>query len=152
MATIETIPLIFLFVFMLCYTLGFFGIIHTAILHSISARSYAFETFRNRTNVVYFRDIDGADQRQYSTAGQRLHTITSEQREDGDSRFIPSERALRMGMVMKNSSGRTVANHNEAIPQDTNSLGLNKRNTNLNASPVWIMVQYGICLDNKCGD
>ena len=66
--------------------------------------------------------------------------------------FIASERALRMGIASSDVKGRNVANHNEKIPDDETSLGQGKRNTKLEASPVWIMVQYGICLDNRCGD
>jgi len=151
LATIETIPLLFLFVFLICYTFGTFGIIHTAVLHSISARTYAFETFRNRTNLTYFRDNAG-DYKEYRTVGARIHAITSETRPDSSQQFIASERSLRMGIASSDIKGRSVANHNEKIPLDDTSLGQGKRNTKLEASPVWIMVQYGICLDNRCGD
>ncbi len=67
MATIEMLPMMFIFIFLFSYTLGAFGIIHTGIKNSISARAYAFETFRNRSNLVYFRDIPvaTADLRHY---------------------------------------------------------------------------------------
>ncbi|MES2962623.1 MAG: hypothetical protein V4760_01955 [Bdellovibrionota bacterium] len=150
LATIETIPLLFLFVFLICYTFGTFGIIHTSIMHSISARAYAFETFRNRTNLTYFRENPG-DYRHYQGAGARLHAITSESRPAGSDQFEPSERALRMGLASNTVKGRDIANHNEKIPTSVNELGQQKRNTKLEASPVWIMVQYGICLDSACG-
>jgi hypothetical protein len=151
MATIETIPLLFLFVFMICYTFGSFGVIHTAILHSISARAYAFETFRNRSNLVYFRE-NGGDYRHYQRIGARLHTVTNEHRPAGSDQFEASERALRMGLASNDIKGRSETNHNDRIPADAGqSLGQGKRNTKFEASPVWIMVQYGICLDNRCG-
>lgn len=151
MATIETIPLLFLFVFLLCYTFGTFGIIHTGIMHSISARAYAFETFRNRNNLTYFRENPGA-YHHYGNVGARFHAITSESRPADSNDFEPSERALRMGMASSQVVGRNPTNHNERIPGDSTSLGTGVRNTKLEASPVWIMVQYGICLDNRCGD
>jgi hypothetical protein len=151
MATIETIPLLFLFIFLICYTFGTFGIIHTAILHSISARAYAFETFRNRSNLVYFRENAGGDYRHYQGAGARLHAITSETRPAGSDQFEPSERALRMGLASSAIKGRDVENHNNRIPASVNELGQQKRNQRFEASPVWIMVQYGICLDSTCG-
>lgn len=151
MATIETIPLLFLFVFLICYTFGTFGIIHTAIMHSISARAYAFETFRNRTNLTYFRYNTTDAYKQYKDVGARFHAITSETRPDSSNQFEPSERPLRMGLASDKVLGRDVANHNEKIANDSNNLGQQKRNTKLEASPVWIMVQYGICLDVRCG-
>ncbi|MEK7356831.1 MAG: hypothetical protein AAB250_10300 [Bdellovibrionota bacterium] len=150
LATVETIPLLFLFVFLICYTFGTFGIIHTGIMHSISARAYAFETFRNRTNLVYFRENEG-NYKHYLRIGARIHTVTDENRPPGSDQFEPSERALRMGLASSDLKGRTEANHNERIPADVGSLGQQKRNTKFEASPVWIMVQYGICLDNRCG-
>ena len=41
MATIEVLPLLLVFLMLFSYTLGAFGIIHTGIMHSISARSSA---------------------------------------------------------------------------------------------------------------
>lgn len=152
MATIETIPLLFLFVFMICYTFGTFGVIHTAILHSISARAYAFETFRNRTNLVYFRENQGGDYKHYKRIGARFHTVTSETRPAGNNQFEASERTIRMGLASADTKGRTVENHNDRIPADAGqSLGQGKRNTKFEANPVWIMVQYGMCLDTRCG-
>lgn len=59
LATIEALPLVVVFVVLITYGLGLFGFVHTAILHSIGARTYAFETFRNRTNVSFFEIKDG---------------------------------------------------------------------------------------------
>src|SRR5580698_1982900 len=59
MAMIEAVPLIVIFVMLLSFSMGFFGVVHTAVLNSISARAYAFETFRDRTNLNYYRE-DGS--------------------------------------------------------------------------------------------
>ena len=58
-ALLETIPLLVIFVILLGFAMGLFGIVHTAVLHSIAARTYSFESFRNRTNLQYFRE-DGS--------------------------------------------------------------------------------------------
>ena len=40
-----------IFVMLMSFGMGLFGVVHTAILHSIAARTYSFETFRQRTNL-----------------------------------------------------------------------------------------------------
>ena len=154
MATIETIPLIMVFVFMLCYEFGVFGIIHTGIMQSISSRAYAFETFRNRTNLVYFRDELPSDLRQFKAMGNRVHGIASELRDDqvDPQDGIASERPLRMGIPMDPDvqSRQDLQRHNEKI-FDQALVGPQKRNTSVDVSPVWIQVHYGICLDARCG-
>ncbi len=151
MATLEVVPLLFVFIFMFAYTLGAFGVIHTGIMHSISARTYAFETFRNRTNLVYFRDIPGAEPRQFKDVGNRVHAILAEGRADGDDNFLASERAIRMGITIEPGPSRNDGSiHNQKV-HEADELANGKRNQRVEVSPVWIMVQYGICLDMKCG-
>ncbi len=158
MATIETIPLIMVFVFMLCYEFGVFGVIHTGIMQSISARAYAFEIFRNRTNVVYFRDTLDRNTGQptggqFRKIGNRTHNIASEQRTSADTDDgIASERPLRVGIPMDPdvASRRDLERHNNKV-FDQNLVGPQKRNQSVDVSPVWIQVQYGLCLDARCG-
>lgn len=152
MATIETIPLIMVFVFMLCYEFGVFGIIHTGIMQSISARSYAFEVFRNRSNLVYYRDTSGVGGF-FRNVGNRTHGIASEKRTDADIKDgMASERPLRVGIPMEADvqSRNDLARHNEKV-FDQKLVGFQKRNQQVDVSPVWIQVQYGICLDARCG-
>jgi hypothetical protein len=143
---LETIPLIVIFVAMVSFGLGFFGVVHTAILHSIGARTYAYETFRNRTNLNYFRE-DGSALEQtpinYSRKQWRYHGV---QHESDDRRlFVATTRPI--------SLGQGVA------PQDTNAETHNvqifqilPRNERVAVNPVWIMVGYGICLNATCGN
>jgi hypothetical protein len=151
MATIETIPLILLFVFMATYMLGAFGIIHTGIMHSISSRAYAFETFRNRTNLVWFRDnAVTIPPSVYKKIGNRTHGVMHENRPDGTDKYWPSERALRMGWPINPGTSRNDWELHNKVNGDGIVSGA--RNTKYEISPVWIMVLYGICLDNRCGD
>ncbi|RME18011.1 MAG: hypothetical protein D6797_01290, partial [Bdellovibrio sp.] len=78
LATVEALPLLVIFVILLSYALGTWGVVHTAILSSIGARAYAFETFRNRTNLIFHRDIDGSPQYYNDPQkwGFRLHRVT----------------------------------------------------------------------------
>lgn len=153
MATIETIPLIIVFVVLLCYEFGVFGVIHTGIMQSMSARAYAFETFRNRANVTYFRDTSGRGFREFKNVGNRTHGIASEARTDADTTDgIAAERPLRVGIPMAadEASRRDLERHNT---KSFNEPGLQsgKRNERIEISPVWIKVQYGMCLNARCG-
>jgi hypothetical protein len=158
MATIETIPLIMVFVFMLCYEFGIFGIIHTGIMHSISARAYAFETFRNRSSLVYFRD--GVNDQKplgvnyFRNSGTRTHGIRSEKVTDNDAQVdgIASERPIRVGIPFAPdlASRKDLERHNTKLFDQT-LVGPQKRNTSVEVNPVWIQVQYGICLNAHCG-
>ena len=151
MATLETLPLLFIFIYLFAYTLGGFGIVHTAIKNSIAARAYAFETFRNRSNLVYFRDTAGSELLQLKDIHCRVHGIMSEGARSDDSAFRASERALRMGVPIASDGSRNDPNIHNVKVFDTGNIDAGKRNTKVGTSPVWIMVQYGICLDNGCG-
>ncbi len=153
MATIETIPLIMIFVVLLCYEFGVFGVIHTGIMQSMSARAYAFETFRNRSNLTYFRDTP-TPLNNFHKTGVRTHGIASEAKSeaDGSADGIAAERPLRVGMPLdpdlQSRNDRT--RHNETI-FDQNVIRGQKQNERVDISPVWIQVQYGMCLNARCG-
>lgn len=157
MATIETVPLLLVFVILLAYSFGSFGVIHTGILNSIAARTYAFETFRNRSNVTYFRDSGGDNSviqpLHFRRHGNRIHGIQQETR-PGDppasnASFKSTERPLRVGFggIPVDSSRNTESIHNEQIFSGV----LEQRQTQIGVSPVWVMTQYGICINAQCG-
>ena len=75
MAVFEIVPLLVLFVLLLNFVFGFFGIIHSGILNSIAARNYAFETFRNRTSLNYIRDESTSDLDFYFLKNQSLYFL-----------------------------------------------------------------------------
>lgn len=154
MATIETIPLIMVFVFLLCYEFGVFGIIHTGIMQSISARAYAFETFKGRSSLLYLRDDPGAGQNFFGKMGDRVHGISSEARTDSDPNKdgLASTRPLRVGIPMQpdGASNKDEDRHDNKLFDPAN-IALDKRNTKIEVSPVWIQIQYGICLNTTCG-
>lgn len=152
MATIETIPLIMVFVFLICYEFGVFGVIHTGIMQSISARTYAFETFKNRTSLLYFRDT-AVSPYFFKTQGTRTHGIASEKKTDFDtSDGIAAERPLRVGIPFEpdEASRKDLDRHNIKV-FDQNLVGPQKRNQKVEVNPVWIQVQYGMCLNVACG-
>lgn len=159
LATVETLPLLFVFVILLAYSFGSFGIIHTGILNSIAARTYAFEIMRNRTNVTYFRDnvvnggVSPSASGHFNRLGNRIHGIRQENRTGAaldNSGFRSTERPLRVGFggIPADGSRDVASLHNQKIFSD---IGENVQ-TQVGASPVWIMTQYGICINAKCGD
>lgn len=147
MAIIETVPLLVIFVVLMSFGLGFFGVVHTATLNSIGARTYAFETFRNRTNLNYFREdqsgLQAATSLNNSRKGWRYHAVQNEGYRI--NRIIPTTRPISLGRgVAAINTSQEV--HNQQIFQ------ILPRNERISVNPVWVMVGYGICLSATCGN
>lgn len=144
MALLETVPLLVIFAMLISFALGLFGYIHTGILYSISARAHAFETFRNRTNLTYFREnLSGLDDPQhYANKGFRVHLITAPN--DPRLKFTATAMPIRIG-AMSDKKGSTDS-HNQGI------FSLQARNQNVEVNPAWLMISYGICINYNCGD
>ncbi|MES2855666.1 MAG: hypothetical protein V4692_07375 [Bdellovibrionota bacterium] len=154
MATIEIVPLLILFVFLIAYTMGAFGIVHTGIKNSIAARNYAFETFRNRANLLYFRDTpDSAGMFFFKKNGNRQHTIISEAT-IGEEAYIATERPLRVGIPTSQDKLVSARGGDAQDVHNNKVFGIQSkvRNQKVGVNPVWLMVQYGICMDVRCGD
>lgn len=142
-ATLEAALLLSIFVVFMTYCVGTFGVIHSGILGSISARAYAFETFRNRTNVTYFRDTKTADFDHTAKYGLRAHGIISE-KSINENKWKVSHRTM--------AQGREVAQVAEVRPQNSaNDLFESKREAG-QVNSVMIKTLYGICLNYNCGD
>lgn len=147
MAILETVPLLVIFVVLTSFGMGFFGVIHTAILHSIAARTYSFETFRQRTNLTYFRE-DGSGTTvgksiQFSKKGWRYHAVQHET--DDRNLFVATTRPIALGRAIASTDSK----------DDTHNLdifGILPRNVRTAVNPVWVMVGYGICLNAECGN
>lgn len=148
MATIEALPLLILFVMLIAYMFGSFGIIHTGILHSIAARTYAFETFRHRSNLVYFRE-DATETFHFKNIGNRFHGIAPEGYRDPNDGFLPTQRSISMVMTTEPVNEKNIRVHNDLSQQVKDGVRVRE---NVAVNPVWIKVQYGICMDARCGD
>jgi len=148
LAMIETLPILVIFLLLISFSLGFFGIVHTSILNSIAARAYAFETFRNRVDLNYFRDFnDPANGRNlYTSRGFRFHSINDETKGGGVDGPYATTRPLAIGREIQ-SSNASQTDHNEKIFE----IQGRNRTGGVEASPAWIMVGYGICLNARCG-
>jgi hypothetical protein len=158
-ASIETTILMFSFFVILSYTVGTFGVVHSGILNSISARAYAFETFRQRANVTYFRDEDvGGAKCSFKNIGFRTHGISVDG-QTGDSKewlasprsisafgigdnFDPGDRSTREGPVTRPLT---------ATIESQMLKSLNDKKSEDQAAVVMIKVMYGMCLNSSCG-
>jgi hypothetical protein len=145
MAVIEALPLLVVFVMLVSFGLGFYGVIHTSTLHSIAARTYAFETFRNRANLYYYREEgSGLDRPLHlGKKGYRYHAIQNEY--DDRQNFVASTRPISIGRAIA-STKATEEVHNLKV------YSLDRRNEKVDVNPVWIMIAYGICLNAQCGE
>lgn len=147
LATVEAVPLLVIFVMISGFALGLWGSIHTAILHSIAARTYAFETFANRTNLTVHRLTRSTENLTNRKKGIRFHAISSEnQRASGSNSVIwtVTTRPLAVGYPSPNVRA-PAATHLSKI------FDLQPRNQNVDVGPIWIMVGYGMCLNSTCG-
>lgn len=150
LASIEMIPVMVVIAILLNFSLGFFGVIQTGILNQIAARNYAFETFRHRTNLVYFRDF-GSSPENYSGLNTRVHAIASDRRPASSSFSIATTRPIGFGMnpEVQGSS----QDHNPLGATDNDgifSIRERVRNEDISIAPVWIRPAYGICLNVQC--
>lgn len=146
LAILETVPLIVIFILMISFGMGFFGIVHTAILHSIAARTYAWETFRSRSNLYYYREDGSGLERpfNFTNKGWRYHAVQHES--DDRDFFVATTRQISMGSNSAPEGDMAKETHNQGIFQ------ILPRNEKINVNPAWVMVGYGICLNAQCGN
>lgn len=149
MATIEALPMLVVFVIFFSYTYGFFSVIHSGILYSIAARAYAFETFRNRSDLTYFRgNENNGSYNYYTKKGLRFHCAHAGSPDVINPDFTAEKRAISIGMSLSptSNSNADISIHNEKIH------ALNSRNRDVKVNPIWIKTCYGICITPGCGD
>lgn len=150
MATIESLPILIIFVMLIAYMLGSFGIIHTGILHSLAARTYAFETFSHRANLTYFRDDPNSPVFHFGKIGTRYHGVAPEvYNVDADGYGQPTQRSISMVMTTGLRSEKNANVHNNLNSQVRDGVRVKETAA---VNPVWIKVQYGICINAACGD
>lgn len=147
-ATIEATVLIVLFVSLTYYSFGFFGIVHTGLIHNIHSRTYAFETFRHRANLMYFRSNRASDPLHYYNMESRLHGVNTDST-DYPQEQVATERPISFGKELE-EEGRQGSIHTQDILY-SGRVTASQRNTSIAVNPVWITTLYGICLDSDCG-
>jgi hypothetical protein len=148
LAVLESVILLFIFILLTRYTIGFFGVTHTAILQSIASRNYTFEIFRHRSHLWYFRDNKPmVPNLRYHSYDSRIHGTNNELATGGIKNQFPTERRIAM-FIEEEPSGRSSNEHAAA----TSEVRSGERNSSISLDPVWIKTQYGICLTVECGD
>lgn len=155
MAVFEMIPILVVIVLFVNFSLGFFGAIHTGILNSIAARNYAFETFRNRSDLTYFRNSPGSQTDiNFQEIPVRVHGIVSENSAStgsGETEWIATSRTIDFANFEKRAAdvvGNDKGTHNKVF---SDAVASGKKNQTVGVNPIWVRTTYGICLNTKCG-
>lgn len=152
MAVLEMIPIMIIIVVLMNFAYGFFGVIHTGILNSIAARNYAFETFRHRSSLLYFRERSADDNNldTYHSLHARYHGIASDRRNPSSTDPVATEREISFteGFGNPDIKGLSPSVHLQEV------LSIRDDGTRYNdkegVNPVWIRPMYGLCLNAKC--
>ena len=148
-AMIEIIPMLAIFILLVNFSLGFFGLIHSGIMNSIAARNYAFETFRNRADLRYLRDTDDSEAGfTYAKSGLRWHTIVTEGNSNINE-FVATKRPIKFSDISAVETPLGLGEHTKVLKvseQKTASSFVTE-----GVSPGWVRSAYGICLETKCG-
>jgi hypothetical protein len=150
-AVLEVIPVIIILTIMLRYSFGFFGVIHTGTLNSISARNYAFETFRHRTMLNYFRAKKLNGYREDVVQDNRYHSTVSEKKIGASNiRQWATTRSIMFPPIeVEDQVGPASSYHNNDIMRDIFPGA--RYDSGTGVDPVWIRAKYGICLNAGCG-
>jgi len=143
---VEILPLIMVMASLIGFLLGLWGMVHKNILASIAARNYAFETFSNRSNLIYFNDLRGTsvNENSYEVTGLRFHGY-GDNSNNGISAFTTPYRFPAEEAVNEPVSLHTQKIWNSSlIPENGEA-----QDGNGTKNP-WILVAYGICLSSEC--
>ena len=149
MAVFEMIPIIIVIVLLVNFSLGFFGAIHTGILNSIASRNYAFETFRHRANLTYFRNNDASVAvSTFQEVGHRVHGTIAE--DSPANKWLATARTIDfLDLKPKRTAEEvgSVASHNTTTWDVQDGTRFQKDE---GVNPIWIKTTYGICLNARC--
>lgn len=149
-AIIEIVPILALFILILNFSLGFFGLIHSGIMNSIGARNYAFETFRNRANLEYLRDTPDSDLFfSYTKTQSRFHLIKSDSA-DPAKKYAVTRRPIKFTEIREVAEEKRVSNR-YIFSNILEGERASETNIQDGVNPAWVRSTYGICLVASCG-
>lgn len=162
MAFIEAIPVLFMVVVVFNFSLGFFGAIQSGILNSIASYNYTMETFRFRSNLMYFRP--GGGLKHYEKSMARVHGVTADGVKNDDStkdkwpatiRDIAFNKAVTKVDTIIQGGPESVDHAFKRAPTSGSVDYINTAyladGSNFTQSPeIWIKTVYGICLNADC--
>ena len=167
MAFVESIPVLFMVVVVFNFSLGFFGAIHSGILNSIASYNYTMETFRFRSNLMYFRPGD-SKMANYVASMARVHGVTTDGSTDDDiangqkNKWPVTVRSIAFtASATKLMDGETVPadvhNYKRGAENDTSNVwGINSKYSpdskegGAKSPEIWVKTVYGICLNADC--
>ena len=156
LAVLELLILIWVMFILLGATLGSWGLIHTGILNSISARNYSFFYFNNRSDLSYLRDFQltgsfpGQLPDYYGNIEKRFAVIVSENSRDQDITATLRKVDFQNERTPKEDPKKLTQPEHQNIFAGFKEEG--GKATKKALPKAWIMVGYGICLTEKCGD
>lgn len=172
MAILEAIPVLFMLAVIFNFSLGFFGSIHSGILNSIGSYNYTLETFRFRSNLMYFRPGD-TQLSYYEKAMNRVHGVITEGHKytQGPNSYWPATlRTIAYNAnfndqvkdkLLADGAAGSVTTERDFKDRGTNRGPANVWGINTDYSPdsntsssvtpeIWIKTVYGICLNAEC--
>ena len=163
MAFIEAIPVLFIVVIVFNFSLGFFGAIHSGILNSIASYNYTLETFRFRSNLMYFRP--GGGMTHYALSMNRVHGVTADgvRNDDTSKKLWPATVRQIAFANISNPSKMSLGIDPDAASHAFKDKGNNKNvwfiksdyspdgpDESAVSPEIWIKTIYGICLNAEC--
>jgi hypothetical protein len=149
---LEIVPVLAIFILVINFSLGFFGLIHSGILNTIAARNYAFETFRNRADLNYIRDTGSDISFVYSTSEMRFHTIRNETTAGVDElKFYATRRPIKFSDIHEVSDLRDSPQQHEQDKAIAEGKRASESGIDEGVNPAWVRSAYGICLVANCG-
>jgi hypothetical protein len=156
MAFVESIPVLFMIIIVFNFSLGFFGAIHSGILNSIASYNYTMETFRFRSNLMYFRP--GGGMAHYQKSMSRVHGVTADgvKNDDTTKKVWPATvRSIAFNAAVTKID-TTEANHGyKKIRGPGNTWFVDSKyeadgNNAVQSPEIWVKTVYGICLNAEC--
>lgn len=159
MAIVEAIPVLFMLALVFNFSLGFFGAVHSGIMNSIGAYNYTMETFRFRSDLMYFRP--GAGMTNYKKSMNRVHGITADGYRHSDADKAKWPATVRRITFNKRASELTLsrgpASHAYADKDSGGIWSTGNKDFRLDSedggpetAEIWIKTVYGICLNAEC--
>lgn len=146
MSLIEILPLVIVMTTLFSFLLGAWGIAHKNILSSIAARTYAFDSFNNRANVMYFNDVRSV-LNSYELTQSRFHGVGYGNPDFSAPivpiRYVAGASIARTGPTSLHTNSIWGDNQYQRGAEITTDMG--------DLDHVWVTVGYGICINANCG-
>lgn len=174
MAFLEAVPVLIMLTLIFNFSLGFFGAVHSGILNSIASYNYTLETFRFKSNLMYFRP--GGGNTHYALALNRVHGTTQDGSEvqigrEDKNKWPATQRGITFNYkrddqrrnlsTVQDGAGKIAVNDNvgdhEYISRTSNtnvwkadSQYKPEDGESIQTPRIWIKTVYGICLTAEC--